>query len=273
MSAAVCTATTISPSRGTGSSASARRTPSSGRPADTGRASTVYARAAMPEPEWSDFRVVLALHRGGSFAGAARLLGVDASTVSRRLAAIEKAVGAILIVRGGRELTLTAEGRAVVDAAASMDEAVTAATASVRASRADLQGTVRLTAVPSLTEFLSPFPGLVEAREPGLGVELRFSRGVVDLARGDADIAVRTERDLPGDLILRHSFDLGSGLYASTPYLDAAGRLDTAGDLRRHRLALYTEEFRGYPLAAWLEQFGEDSPRSMRADSVDLARA
>jgi DNA-binding transcriptional LysR family regulator len=38
----------------------------------------------MTEPEWSDFRVVLALHRGGSVAGAARLLGVDSSTVSPR---------------------------------------------------------------------------------------------------------------------------------------------------------------------------------------------
>ena len=151
----------------------------------------------MTEPEWSDFRVVLALQRGGSFAGAARLLEVDASTVSRRLAAIEKAVGAVLIVRGGRKFAFTAEGRAVLDAAAAMETAVSAATGSVRASRADLEGTVRLTAVPSLTDLLSPFPGIVAGREPGLGVELRFSRGVVDLARGDADVAVRTHATCP----------------------------------------------------------------------------
>ena len=57
----------------------------------------------MTDPEWSDFKVVLALGRSGSVAGAARILGVDASTVSRRLAAAETAMGAVLIVRGGRE--------------------------------------------------------------------------------------------------------------------------------------------------------------------------
>ena len=59
-----------------------------------------------PEPEWNHFRVILALGRAGSVAGAARRLGVDSWTVSRRLAAAEEALGAVLIVRGGREFSL-----------------------------------------------------------------------------------------------------------------------------------------------------------------------
>ena len=57
----------------------------------------------MTEPEWGDFKVLVALAHGGSIAGAARCLNVDHSTVSRRLAALEEAAGATLIVRGGRE--------------------------------------------------------------------------------------------------------------------------------------------------------------------------
>ena len=62
------------------------------------------------EPEWSDFRVLVALARAGSVAGAARELHVDHSTVSRRLAALEAAVGTMLVIRGGREFNLTADG-------------------------------------------------------------------------------------------------------------------------------------------------------------------
>ena len=51
----------------------------------------------MTEPEWGDFKIMLALGRGGSVAGAARILGVDGSTISRRLAAAEKALGGRLI--------------------------------------------------------------------------------------------------------------------------------------------------------------------------------
>ena len=62
----------------------------------------------MADPNWSDFRVVLALCNEGSIAGAARILGVDGSTVSRRLAAAEDAFGATLIVRGGGDFIFTA---------------------------------------------------------------------------------------------------------------------------------------------------------------------
>ena len=75
----------------------------------------------MTEPEWGDFKVLLALGRAGSVAGAARILGVDGSTVSRRLAAAEKAAGAVLIVRGGRAFAFTKEGQTLLDAAETMD--------------------------------------------------------------------------------------------------------------------------------------------------------
>ena len=71
----------------------------------------------MADPNWSDFRVVLALRRAGSVAGAARVLGVDTSTVSRRLAAAEETFGATLIVRGSGDFVFTKEGLAIADAA------------------------------------------------------------------------------------------------------------------------------------------------------------
>ena len=90
----------------------------------------------MAEPNWSDFRIILALAKGGSVTGAAKLLGIDASTVSRRLATAEDVFGAPLIIRGGGKFQFTAEGRAVLDAAEDMDAKISATTTSVRSMRA-----------------------------------------------------------------------------------------------------------------------------------------
>jgi len=227
----------------------------------------------MTEPEWSDLKVLLALGRAGSVAGAARILGVDGSTVSRRLAAAEKALGTALIVRGGRTFAFTKEGRVVLDAAETMDVAVAAAAASVRASRADLEGVVRLALFPSMAQILQPFPELVAKIHPGLRVELQAGRGAADLAKGRADIAVRVNRDLPPDLVMRHTFDLGLALYGSTRYLDGAGRPIRAEDLRQHKLVLFTDDFLSYPFAAWIEQYADTSLPVMRVDSVEMARS
>jgi DNA-binding transcriptional LysR family regulator len=94
-------------------------------------------------PEWNDFRVILALGRAGSVAGAARVLGVEGSTVSRRLAAAEQAMEAVLILRGGRAFAFTEAGKAVLAAAETMDAAVGEAAAAVRLTRTDLEGIVR----------------------------------------------------------------------------------------------------------------------------------
>jgi len=84
--------------------------------------------------QWDDFKVLLALSRGGSVAAAARELEVDNSTVSRRLAALEVALDAQLLIRGGREFSWTDAGRAAVGSAEAMEAAVTAAMGSPSAS-------------------------------------------------------------------------------------------------------------------------------------------
>ena len=76
--------------------------------------------AILAELEWSDLKVILALSRGGSIAGAGRILNIDSSTVSRRLAAAEEALGGCLILRGGREFRFTAEGMTALHAAEAM---------------------------------------------------------------------------------------------------------------------------------------------------------
>lgn len=188
----------------------------------------------MSEAEWSDFKLVLALGRGGSIAGAARLLGVDNSTVSRRLAAVEIALGACLIVRGGREFSFTPEGKAALAAAEAMEASVASAASSIRAAKVEIEGVVRISCVPSIVRALMPFPATVKERHPMLTVELDSASRIVDLAKGDADVAIRMVKPTEADVIAKPGYELGLGLYASKAYLARRGEPKTSAELRHH---------------------------------------
>ena len=225
----------------------------------------------MAELEWSDFKIVLALGRGASVAGAARILGVDGSTVSRRLAAAEEAFGAVLIVRGGTKFSFTAEGKAALAAAETMEAAVIAAAAAVRTSKTELQGIVKISCAPSSVHFLLPFPKLVAERHPGLDIELISARTVIDLAKGDADIAMRAVRPTDLDVIVRHNFEWGSCAYAAITYLKEHGQPTTFEDLSRHKLVRYDDSFLRASFAKWIEPYVSTTTSNMRVDSIDMA--
>ena len=181
--------------------------------------------------EWSDFRVLLALARAGSVAGAARELQVDNSTISRRLAALEDAVGAKLLIRGGREFSWTREGRVMLEAAEATEVATAAALRAVRASKVDMKGSVRVAVTPAMVHVLMRqlIPGLRQAH-PELSVELRGAYGRADLVKGDAEIAVRMARPEEPDLVARRAFDCAWCVYAAASYLESHG---ATGHIRR----------------------------------------
>jgi DNA-binding transcriptional LysR family regulator len=224
------------------------------------------------EPEWSDFRVLLALASAGSVAGAARELQVDNSTVSRRLAALEDALGARLIIRGGREFNWTTEGRTALAAAEAMDAAVVQAVRTVRTAKAEVEGTVRVSISPGFVPILmrSLLPALRE-RHPALRVELGGDFHRVDLAKGEADLAVRMARPAEPDLIGRQAFDCGWYVYASRAYLEANGRPASFAGLAQHRLILYVEAMHGVPPLRWMEQHRGPGRQLTRVDNLEIA--
>ena len=226
----------------------------------------------MSDPNWSDFRVVLALAKGGSVAGAARILGVDASTASRRLAAAELAFGAPLVVRGGAAFALTAEGRAIAAAAEKMEATVSATTRDVRAMRDEPKGVVRIACVPTALHFLETFGAEVAATHPGLQVELLSARDVVDLARGDADIAIRTAEPTGLDLVVGYRFAWGSCLYASKGYAAEHGLPATTEDLRRHQLVRYDTRVLHLNAFGWIEAYADPAFPAIRIENSDGAR-
>ncbi|MXQ06786.1 LysR family transcriptional regulator [Alphaproteobacteria bacterium GH1-50] len=227
----------------------------------------------MPaEPDWNDFRVILALGRAGSVAGAAHLLKVDPSTVSRRLAAAETAFRAVLVVREARAFSLTREGKSAFAAAEAMEAVADRARAEIRDARGSLEGVVRIACPPVAVRYLEDFPGAVASEHPGIGVELLSGRAPVNLAKGEADISIRAVRQADMDLAVAHSFGLGSGVFAAESYIEAQGRPSTPEDIAAHALVRYAEAFLHMPPFAWIEQFARPGKPGIRVDNIDMAQ-
>jgi len=223
------------------------------------------------EPDWNDFKIILALARGGSVAGAARILAIDHSTVSRRLAALEEAMGATLVLRGGREFVLTAEGRAAIVSAEALETAVAQALRTIRAAKLEVSSTVRVSCPPGfLPELMRLLPD-VRKKHPLLTIEFSGDYRTVDLSKGEADIALRMFRPSEPGLISRRACESGWGVYASRAYVAEHGLPASMEALSRHCLVLYVETMHSIPALRWMEGYRAETTQISRVDNLDIA--
>ncbi len=202
---------------------------------------------------WDDLRFLLAVERRGRLASAAGDLKVTKATVSRRLSALEEAVGARLVERKPGGLALTAAGRELVAAARDIESTVTAAEARV-ASAADStpRGTVRVTVPQFLAEKLL-IPALPELRKRHRDVDVQLigSNEMLNLVQREADIAVRNVRPSHRSLIVRRIGAVGGCVYASERYLERRGTPTSRAEVRGHDVCAY-ETIVGPPGWEWL---------------------
>lgn len=179
---------------------------------------------------WDDLRFFLAVARCGTMSAAARALRVAQPTVGRRVAAFEQRLGGRLLSRAPTGLTLTPLGQQLRAHAERMERDALAAEAIATGKDEGLQGKVRVTASewlvrsvlgPALVPFLESHPGLV--------LELVADVRHLNLARREADIALRPSRFRQQEVFQREIAVVEFGLYASDAYLARAG----APDFRR----------------------------------------
>ncbi len=228
-------------------------------------------RATPVDPDWNDFKIILALSRAGSVAGAARLLSVDSSTVSRRLTALEEAMGARLVLRGGRELGWTPEGRAALAAAEALEARVADATRMIRVAKQDVVGSVRVSCPPGLTPFLARLLPVMRERHPALAVELIGDGRTVDLSKGEADVALRMFRPTETDMVARRALELGWAVYASKAYVAGHGLPASIDRLCDHRLVLYVDAMNRVPGPQWIDAHRGPESLFIRVDNTDTA--
>lgn len=185
--------------------------------------SHVSPRPISTEPSWDDVRIFLAVVAHGSMTKAALALGQSQPTIARRIRVLEDTLGLTLFERGPNNLDLTEAGRGVLAAASPMGEAAEAVMRTAAAYRPDPQAPVRVTATASVAMFLSLHSA--ELHEAAAPVEIAYipTRRKLDLASGEADIALRmrTMPDASEDLVVRKVGQLAFAIYARTENPDA----------------------------------------------------
>ncbi len=203
--------------------------------------------------DWNDLRHFLAVARTGSTLAASRVLGVSQATVSRRVSMIEEALGTPLFARSASGYELTGRGRAVLPMAEAVEAAVIAFEEGIKAETRRLSGKVLLTTVESAANSWV-IPALAGLRElhPEIAVEIITTDSPLDLARGDADVAIRFGRKPTQEsLVVRHLTDLEECFYASREMVTRLGRPSTHADLARYPMVGYSDERLG-EIGEWI---------------------
>ena len=216
--------------------------------------------------DWEDLRSFLAVARHGTLSGAAKVLGVQQSTIGRRLAAFEARAGVLLLQKTPRGYVLTAAGEAARAEAEKMEVAALAAERAITGRDARLEGEIRLTTVESLAaEMLVPILAGFARIYPGIFVKLIVGTRVLSLASREADLALRLARPSGGDLMIRKLGDLAFGFYASAEYVERHGT--EFGDGAGQRIILMEDDVPTFTEIVALTQRFPVAEVAMRSNS------
>ncbi|HEY6633371.1 MAG TPA: LysR family transcriptional regulator [Rhizobiaceae bacterium] len=218
---------------------------------------------------WDDVRIFLAVARAGQILGAARRLELNHATVSRRVAALEDALGAKLFRRLTTGSELTPAGERFLAIAERMEADVIAARSELAGGDEAISGTVRIGAPDGFgVAFLASRLGALTAQHRDLKVQLVPVPRSFSLSRREADIAITTERPTEGRLVAQKLVDYSLGLYASRAYAEANGLPATQSELTAHRLVGYVPDLVVSPSLAYAQEF---SPHWDAAFSISSA--
>ncbi|MFE7720565.1 LysR family transcriptional regulator [Nocardia rhizosphaerihabitans] len=195
--------------------------------------------AAHPNPH--DLLVLLAVARTGRYISAADELGINHTTISRRIAALEHALGGRVLSRGPGGWELTDLGREALTAAEAVETAVRSLASDERGGRV-LEGVVRISATDGFSAYIAaPAVAAVRNQHPRVSVEIIAATRRASLQRSGLDLEivvgepkVRRARALPlGDYVL--------GLYATQAYLDTNGTPQKLDDLIGQPLVYFVD--------------------------------
>lgn len=185
--------------------------------------------------QWDDVRFFLAISRNRSLSGAARTLRVDHATVGRRIAAFEEQLGSKLFDRTPDGFALTAAGQAILSQCEEMESGAAAVDRLVAGHDARLSGLVRVATTEGLADvIIVPALAKLATAHPQLQVEVMADLRPLNIARRQADVAVRFSRPTDADLVCRKLGDCGLASYASRAYLAAHGVPERSTGLAGH---------------------------------------
>jgi DNA-binding transcriptional LysR family regulator len=205
--------------------------------------------------DWDDLRFVLAVRRAGSALGAAKELCVNQSTVVRRIAQIEERLGLDLFERKQSGYVVTCHGIAAADAAERIEAEVRALEHELNAAKRGAAKIVRLTTSEALAyRAVAPFLREFQKLHPDVRIELITDDRRLDLARGEADVALRGGSTPEGaGIVARRLPQTAWALYCSQGYAAEHGAPASREEIARHEIIGMDGRMALLPGPQWLK--------------------
>jgi len=205
--------------------------------------------------DWDGLQVFLAVARGGRVSAAARRLGVEHTTVARRIAALEQTLGVSLFYRTTRGYLLTPQGQNLVSTAEAMERSALAVEARARENSGALAGRVRVAMPPEYgSHWLAPKLAMLRATHPQIELQILVGTRQRDLSRGEAELAIQPPRPTQTGMVAVRLGRVAVGLYASRGVIaDKRLRIRKLADVRDLLLLVYTSPFQVLQEAKWFQ--------------------
>lgn len=224
----------------------------------------------MQDIDWTDYQSFLAIARAGKLSRAAAVVGVDATTMGRRLRRLEAQLK-VTLFEGTREgQALTEAGEALLVAVEAMARAASGITESA-SSDAGPVGTVRISVSEGFGGwFVSRHVRDFMTAHPRLSLDLVASSGFLSPSKREADIAVMLSRPKAGPVMARKLSDYALRLYASPSYLAQAGTPADVDSLANgHHLIGYIPDLLYSPELRYLAEFHPNLTATVRSSSIN----
>ena len=226
--------------------------------------------------EWGDVRIFLAVMREGSTLAASRILGINQTTVARRIDVLEHTLGLTLFEKTTRGTRPTPSGIALLAAAEKLESSAEAFANTAGKQRDTQASVIRVTAITSA--FTDEFTAILNAFTD-LHKNVRFSllpnNEEVDISAGETDIAIRLanpNRHIDPALICRRIIELRMSLFASRSYVEEVGCPGSSDDLAGHRVVAFDGSLTNHPCNHWLQsKVGDDQIVMKVGDILTMA--
>ena len=222
--------------------------------------------------DWDDLRFFLSVARHGSLSAAAKELHVAQSTVGRRLASLEAALGVRLLNRTPDGYVPTLGGQGLREQAERMEAEALSLERSVGGRDTRLAGLVRVTCAETVaSHILAPCFAELHLQHPDIMIELIPDPRELSLSMREADISVRLARPDQHDLVVRRVGSLAFGLYAAPGYLDRHGEPDFEGGCPGHHLITQLEDIQDVIQTGWLADLAPRARIALQTSSHEAA--
>ena len=205
---------------------------------------------------WDDYQYFLKVALLGSLKGAAEALGVNHSTVFRRINALEDKIDVRLFERLKTGYVLTQAGEEIIEQVQRIEEQMLEIDLKLLGKDIRLSGTIKISTTDTLGYYwLPPYVRQFKDEYPNIVIDVDIKTRFTNLSRREADILIPTVNEQPDYMVGRKLAPIIVGLYASKEYVDRYGKPQKVGDLSSHRMLFPNEALAGLPLIKWLRKY------------------